>query len=46
MIEGGLLYRPKWDRAPYDRRNLVVVDWAGSDLKVESQTEKKLDNSI
>lgn len=46
MIEGGLLYRPKWDRAPYDRRNLVVVDWAGSDIKVESQTEKKLDNSI
>ncbi|WP_437773473.1 DEAD/DEAH box helicase [Arthrobacter sp. KNU40] len=46
MVEGGLLYRPKWDHAPYDSGNLVVVDWAGTDIKVESQTDKKLDNSI
>lgn len=46
IVEGGLLYRPKWDRAPYDASNLVAVDWAGTDIKVESQTDKKLDHSI
>lgn len=46
MIEGGLLCRPKWNRAPYDPGNLTVVDWAGTDIRVESQTDKKLDNSI
>ena len=46
MVEGGLLYRPKWDRAPYDSGHLVVVDWTGTDIRVESQTDKKLDHSI
>lgn len=46
MVEGGLLYRPKWDRAPYDAGNLVALDWTGTDIKVESQTDKKLDHSI
>lgn len=46
MIDGGLLYRPKWDRAPYDVRNLVAVDWSGTNIKVESQTDKKLPHSI
>lgn len=46
IVEGGLLYRPKWDRSPFDPANLVAVDWTGTDLKVESQTEKKLVHSI
>ena len=46
IVEGGLLYQPKWDRAPYDSANLIAVDWTGTDIKVESQTGKKLAHSI
>ena len=46
MVESGLLYRPKWDRAPYDSGNLLALDWTGTDIKVESQTHEKLANSI
>ena len=46
LIEGGLLYQPKWERAPYDPGSLAVLDWGGTDLRVESQTDKKVENSI
>lgn len=46
MVEGGLLYKPKWDRAPYDPANLVAVDWTGTNIRVEAQTDKRLDDSI
>lgn len=48
LIEDDLLYRPKRDRSPFDRRWLTPVDWkgGGTDLTVESQTAKKLTNSI
>lgn len=46
MVEGGLLYRPKWERAPFDAKKLVVLDWSGTDIKVEAQTENKLVQSI
>ena len=46
IVEGGLLYRPRGDRAPFDSNNLVVVDWSGTDIKVESQQASKLGHSI
>jgi superfamily II DNA or RNA helicase len=46
LIEGDLLYKPTWDRPPFDTSQLTVVDWAGTTLTVESQTPAKLSDSI
>lgn len=46
IIDGNLIYKPTWDRPPYDASQLVVLDWTGIDLGTESQTKDKLANSI
>jgi superfamily II DNA or RNA helicase len=46
IIEGDLLYKPTWDRAPFDKKQLTPIDWTGTDFTIESQTEMKLANSI
>jgi superfamily II DNA or RNA helicase len=46
IIDGNLIYKPTWDRPPYDTSQLVVLDWTGIDLGTESQTKDKLANSI
>lgn len=46
LIEGGLLFKPRWDRAPFDRAALTVKDWAGTDIQLEAQTQEKLPLSI
>lgn len=46
LIEGGLLFKPKWDRAPFDSVALTVKDGAGTDIQLEAQTQEKLRLSI
>jgi hypothetical protein len=46
IIEGDLIYKPTWDRPPFDVDQLKSFDWSGTDLRVESQTKDKLANSI
>lgn len=46
IIEDNLLYRPTWDRDPYERSQLTALDWTGTTLTVESQTKERLPESI
>lgn len=46
IIDGDLLYKPTWDREPFDRANLTPFDWTGTKFKVESQTKDRLIDSI
>ena len=46
IIDGDLIYKPVWDRPPFDRQNLIGLDWSGTTITIESQTEAKLANSI
>ncbi|WP_431472906.1 hypothetical protein [Ornithinimicrobium sp. W1665] len=40
------MYKPTWDRPPFDPSQLVPLDWGGTTLTVESQTKDKLVQSI
>ena len=46
IIEGDLIYRPTWDRPPFDPEQLTVLNWSGTDFSVESQTAEKFNDSI
>jgi hypothetical protein len=46
IIGGDLIYKPTWDRPPFDPTQLTPLDWTGTNLKVESQTRDKLKDSI
>jgi superfamily II DNA or RNA helicase len=46
IIEGDLLYKPTWDKEPFDRANLTPFNWTGTNLKIESQTKDRLTDSI
>ena len=46
IIEGDLLYKPTWDRPPFDPKQLVCLDWQGTAITVEAQTSEKLPHSI
>jgi superfamily II DNA or RNA helicase len=46
IIERDLVYKPTWDKPPYDRSQLTALDWSGINLKIESQTKEKLPESI
>ncbi len=46
IIDGDLLYKPTWDKDPYDRSQLTLYDWTGTKFNVESQTEARLAHSI
>jgi superfamily II DNA or RNA helicase len=46
LIEGDLLFTPTWDRDPFDRDALLVLDWTGTDLSKESQKPEKREDSI
>ena len=46
IVEGDLIYKPTWDRPPFDKQNLIGTDWSGTTITVESQTEAKLTDSI
>lgn len=46
IIEGNLIYKPTWDRPPFDRSQLTPLDWTGTNFKVESQTKDKVKESI
>jgi len=46
IISDDLVYRPTWDKPPFQADQLSVLDWAGTTITVESQTKDKLDKSI
>ena len=46
IIERNLIYKPTWDKPPFDASSLTPIDWTDIDLKIESQTKAKLANSI
>jgi superfamily II DNA or RNA helicase len=46
IIERDLIYKPTWDRPPFDTSQLTPLDWRGTSFKVESQTKEKLKESI
>jgi hypothetical protein len=46
IIEGDLLYKPTWDKEPFDRTRLTPLRWTGTTLTVESQTKDRLAYSI
>ncbi len=46
IIENDLLYKPNWNKPPYDPSKLTPIDWTGVNLRVESQTPQRLTHSI
>ncbi|MFG1782644.1 DEAD/DEAH box helicase [Rhodococcus oryzae] len=46
IIDGNLLYKPTWDRPPFDPKQLTPLNWEGTTFTVESQTKNKLTHSI
>ncbi|MGX9901305.1 DEAD/DEAH box helicase [Arthrobacter sp. SA17] len=46
IIQGNLLYRPTWEKEPFERSALTSIDWAGTMLNIESQTKVRRENSI
>jgi len=46
IIEGNLVYKPTWDKDPYEREQLTILDWKGTTLTVESQRKERLTDSI
>lgn len=46
VIDGGLLYQPRWERAPFDPADLVPINWTGTNFKVEAQKAAKRPESI
>jgi superfamily II DNA or RNA helicase len=46
IIEDDLLYRPTWDKEPFDRSTLTSLDWMGTRLNVESQNKERRQDSI
>lgn len=46
IIEKNLIFKPAWDKPPYDRDQLTALTWATTNLRIESQKKDKLTNSI
>lgn len=46
IIQGNLLYRPTWEKEPFERSALTSTDWTGTELNIESQTKQRRRNSI
>ena len=46
IIADNLIYKPTWDRPPFDTSQLTPLNWTGTNFKVESQTKDKLKESI
>lgn len=46
IIDNDLIYKPTWDKPPFDRSQLTPLVWAGTNLRIESQTKDKLVNSV
>lgn len=46
LIEGDLVYKPTWDRPPFDRAALTPLDWSGTTITVESQSKDRRADSI
>jgi hypothetical protein len=46
IVADNQIYKPAWDKPPFDRDRLTVLDWTGTTLTVESQTKDKLAHSI
>jgi superfamily II DNA or RNA helicase len=46
IISDNLVYRPTWDKPPFDKERLVALDWTGTTITVESQGRDRLPHSI
>ena len=46
IIEDDLLYRPTWEKDPFDRSQLIPIDWTGISLTAESQKKERRAHSI
>jgi superfamily II DNA or RNA helicase len=46
IIESNLIYKPTWDRPPFDTQHMIGRDWTGTTITVESQTHAKIAESI
>jgi superfamily II DNA or RNA helicase len=46
IIDDDLIYKPVWDRPPFDNSQLTPLDWSYTNLRVESQKKDKLKESI
>jgi superfamily II DNA or RNA helicase len=46
IVQENLIFKPTWDKPPYDSERLTVLDWTGTRITVESQTKDKLPHSI
>jgi superfamily II DNA or RNA helicase len=46
IIVNDLLYKPTWEKEPFNRGDLVALDWTGTDLRIESQKGERRENSI
>jgi superfamily II DNA or RNA helicase len=46
IVEGDLIYKPTWDKPPFQVDQLSPFDWTGTNFRVESQTKDKLSDSI
>lgn len=46
IIDDDLIYKPTWDKPPFDKSQLTPLDWSYTNLRVESQKKDKLKESI
>ncbi|RXR21724.1 hypothetical protein EQW78_17625 [Oerskovia turbata] len=46
MVDGPMLYRPTWNRPPFDTDQLTALDWSTTNIRVESQKAAKLTHSV
>ncbi|WP_454729185.1 DEAD/DEAH box helicase [Cellulosimicrobium protaetiae] len=46
IVDGPMLYRPTWDRPPFDTDQLTALDWSTTNIRVESQKAAKFAHSV
>ena len=46
LIADNMIYKPTWNRPPFDTSGLQPLNWSSTNLRVESQTAKRLTHSV
>jgi hypothetical protein len=46
IVAENLIYKPAWDKPPFDKDRLTILDWTGTTITIESQTKDKNPHSI
>jgi superfamily II DNA or RNA helicase len=46
IIAGDMIFRPTWEKEPFDTSTLVTLDWTGTKFNRESQSKERHQDSI